>query len=164
MAGKFHLAQVNIATARAALDDPSMAGFSARLEPLNALADRTPGFVWRLQSEAADALAARLFDNPRLLFNLTLWESVEALEAYVYKSNHVEAVTQRRTWFERPDQTPLALWWIEAGSLPTVADAKQRLEKIWSDGPTAEAFNFRHRFPAPTASDVSFTATSTCHD
>ncbi len=158
MAGNFHLAQVNIATARAALDDPSMAGFSSRLEPLNALADAAPGFVWRLQSEAADALAARLFDNPRLLFNLTLWESIEALAAYVYASDHVEAVKNRRDWFERPDRAPLALWWIEAGSLPSVEDAKERLEKLWSDGPTAEAFNFRHRFPAPTGDDVLATA------
>ncbi len=154
MAGRFHLAQVNIATARAALDDPLMAGFNARLEPLNALADAAPGFVWRLQSEAADALAARLFDNPRLLFNLTLWESVEALEAYVYGSNHVEAVRKRRDWFERPEGAALALWWIEAGSLPGVEDAKWRLEKIWSDGPTDEAFNFRHRFPAPSGDDL----------
>ena len=149
MAAVYHLAQVNVATALAPLDDASMSGFAARLVPLNELADGSPGFVWRLQSEEADALAARLFDNPRLLFNLTLWDSVEALEAYVYRSDHLNAVTKRSQWFERPRKPPLALWWVKAGHRPSVEEAKERIERLWREGPTPSAFNFRTRFPAP---------------
>ena len=145
----YHLAQVNIATARAPMDDPLMAGFVERLEPLNALADRSPGFVWRLQTDDGDATAIRVFDNPLILFNLTVWESVEALEAYVYSSDHVNAVKKRLEWFEKPAQAPFALWWIPAGHIPDEEEAKERLEKLWRDGPTPEAFTFRVRFPAP---------------
>lgn len=146
MTTKHHLAQVNIATGRAALDDPQMAGFVARLEPLNALADSMPGFVWRLQTDDGDATAIQAFNNPRILFNLTVWESIEALEAYVYKTDHVEAVQRRLDWFERPTKAPFCLWWIEVGHLPSVHEAKERLEILWREGPTAAAFTFRNRF------------------
>ncbi|MDH3747697.1 MAG: DUF3291 domain-containing protein [Gammaproteobacteria bacterium] len=151
MTTKHHLAQVNIATGREALDDPLMEGFVARLEPLNALADSMPGFVWRLQTDDGDATAIQAFNNPRILFNLTVWESIEALEAYVYKTEHIEAVKQRLDWFERPTKSPFCMWWIDAGHLPSVEEAKERLEKLWRDGPTADAFTFRHRFPVPAA-------------
>ena len=146
MAGKFQLAQVNIATGRAPLDDPLMEGFMAQLEPLNALADSMPGFVWRLQTDDGDATAIKAFNDPLILFNLTVWESIEALEAYVYNSDHVNAVKDRLQWFERPTKAPFAMWWIEAGHLPTVEEAKGRLESLWANGPTPEAFTFRQRF------------------
>lgn len=149
MANSYHLAQVNIATSRAPMDDPVMQGFVDRLEALNALADRSPGFVWRLQTEDGDATAIRVFDNPLILFNLTVWDSVEALEAYVYRSDHVEAVKRRAEWFEKPDRSPFALWWIPAGHIPDEVEAKQRLERLWREGPTAEAFTFRRRYPPP---------------
>lgn len=123
-----------------------MAGFVERLEPLNALADTSPGFVWRLQTEEGDATEIDVFGDELVLFNMSVWESVEALETYVYKSHHVNAVQKRTKWFERPEKSPLVLWWIEAGTLPTIEEGKARLEKLWADGPTAEAFTFRHRF------------------
>lgn len=147
MTNTFHLAQVNIATGRAALDDPLMKGFVDRLDTLNALADTSPGFVWRLQTDDGDATAIQVFDNPRILFNLTVWESIEALEAYVYKTDHVNAVKKRLEWFEKPARAPFALWWIPAGHIPDEHEAKERLEKLWRDGPTSEAFTFRHRYP-----------------
>jgi len=131
---------------RAPLDDPAMAGFAERLEPLNALADTSPGFVWRLQTEEGDATEIDVFGDELVLFNMSVWESVEALESYVYKSQHVKAVQKRSEWFERPKKSPLVLWWIEAGMLPTIEEGKARLENLWADGPTAEAFTFRHRF------------------
>lgn len=141
-----HIVQANIAHMRAPLDDPAMAGFVERLEPLNALADTSPGFVWRLQTEEGDATEIDVFGDELVLFNMSVWESVEALETYVYKSHHVNAVQKRTKWFERPEKSPLVLWWIEAGTLPTIEEGKARLEKLWADGPTAEAFTFRHRF------------------
>lgn len=146
MTKEFHLAQANIARMRAPLDDPLMEGFVARLEPLNALGDASPGFVWRLQTEDGDATALQVFDDELTLFNLTVWESIEALESYVYRSNHIGAVQKRAQWFERPSKSPLVLWWIEAGHLPTEAEAKERLEMLWENGPSPEAFTFRKRF------------------
>lgn len=151
MGNAFHLAQVNIATSRAPMDDPIMQGFVDRLDTLNALADSSPGFIWRLQTDDGDATAIRVFDNPLILFNLTVWDSIEALEAYVYKSDHVNAVKRRTEWFEKPERTPFAVWWIPAGHIPDEVEAKERLEKLWRDGPGPDAFTFRHRFPPPAA-------------
>ncbi len=149
MSGRYQLAQANIARMLGALEDPVMAGFVERLEPLNALADSSPGFVWRLQDEAGDATAIRVFDDERILFNLSVWESIEALEAYAYSSAHVEAVRARASWFENRDRPNLVLWWVAAGVLPTVEDARSRFDLLWAQGPTPEAFTFRQRFEAP---------------
>ena len=146
MTSKFQLAQANIARMRAPLDDPLMQGFVARLEPLNALADSSPGFVWRLQTDEGNATAVQAFDDELVLFNLSVWESIEALESYVYKTNHVGAVQKRAEWFERPTRPPLVLWWINAGHLPTDAEAKARFELLWENGPSPAAFTFRKRF------------------
>ena len=141
-----HIVQANIAQMRAPLDDPMMAGFNERLEPLNALADESPGFVWRLRTEEGDATEIDVFGDELVLFNMSVWESIDALESYVYNSNHVSAVQKRAEWFERPTKSPFVLWWIEAGEIPTIEEGKARLEKLWSDGLTADAFTFRHRF------------------
>lgn len=149
MSGKFQLAHANIARMRANLDDPVMAGFVERLEPLNALADSSPGFVWRLQDEEGDATAIRVFEDERILFNLSVWRSIQDLEAYTYRSSHVEAVRGRGEWFERMAKPGLVLWWLAAGQLPTVEDARGRFELLWNEGPTPGAFTFRDRFEAP---------------
>ena len=112
MMSKYHIAQVNIGRMRAALEDPVMAGFVERLEEINALADRSPGFVWRLQTEAGNATYLRPYDDDRILFNFSIWESVEALRAYVYKTAHAELLRQRRDWFEQFSGAYLALWWV----------------------------------------------------
>lgn len=139
---------------RGAIDDPVMAGFVAQLESLNALADASPGFVWRYQTDAGDATEVRVFDDELILFNMSVWESIEHLEDYVYRSNHVEALRQRANWFERPDRSPLVLWWLPAGHIPSVEEAKQRFDALWHDGPSAYAFTFRERFAAAEASVV----------
>jgi hypothetical protein len=135
---------------RGALEDPVMSGFVERLESLNALADASPGFVWRYQTDAGDATEIRVFDDELILFNMSVWESVERLEDYVYRSNHVEALQKRAEWFERPGRSPMVLWWIEAGQLPSVEGAKQRFDALWRDGPSAFAFTFRERFAPPS--------------
>jgi len=143
---KSHLAQANIARMRAPKEDPLMDGFVTRIAALNALADSSPGFIWRLQTEEGDATSIRVFDDELILFNLSVWESIEALEAYVYQSNHVAVVQKRAEWFERPSRSPLVLWWVDAGHIPTEEEAEQRLEMLWQNGPSAEAFTFRTRF------------------
>jgi hypothetical protein len=134
---------------RAPLHDPIMAGFVAQLAHINAVADASPGFVWRLQTEDGDATAVRAFDDERILVNMSLWESLEALHAYVYRSAHVGPLRERRQWFEPMEGPVLVLWWIEAGHVPTVLEAKQRLAVLAANGPTPEAFTFRQPFPPP---------------
>src|SRR5215475_9227744 len=125
-----HLAQVNIARMLAPLEEPVMAGFVARLDEINALADRSPGFVWRLQTEAGNATYLRPYDDDRILFNLSVWESIEALRDYVYGSAHRELLRQRAEWFTRFDRMFLALWWVPAGHRPSVDEAKKRLAHL----------------------------------
>ena len=146
-----HIAQINVARVRAPIDSPELAEFVAALEPVNALADGTPGFVWRLQTEDGDATAIRPFDDDTILVNMSVWESVEALDAFVYRSDHRDYLRRRREWFERVEGPVVALWWVEAGDIPTVAEAKERLEVLDNRGPTPEAFTFRSRFPAPAS-------------
>jgi hypothetical protein len=143
-----HLAQVNVATVRASLDSPELAGFVAQLEPINALADHSPGFVWRLQTEDGDATAIRPFDDERIMVNLSVWESLAALRTFVYASRHLDVMRHRREWFHRMDAY-LALWWVPAGTIPTVAQAKDRLQLLAGHGPGPDAFTFRVPFPAP---------------
>jgi hypothetical protein len=151
---KPQLAQVNIARARAPLDDPLMAGFLARLDEINALADASPGFVWRLQTPAGNATALRPYADDRILVNLSVWEDFEALRQYVYRSAHAEVMRQRQSWFERFPGAYLALWWVPAGQRPSVEAAKQRLAHLEAHGPTPVAFSFHKPFPSEDALSV----------
>lgn len=145
----FHLAQVNVARLLEPLDSPQLAGFVAALEPINALADDAKGFVWRLQTEDGDATAIRAFDDDMLIVNLSVWESLETLTDFAYRSSHREVLVQRREWFAKMREAFLALWWIPVGHLPTVEEAAARLEQIRRDGPSPEAFSIKTPFPAP---------------
>jgi hypothetical protein len=140
----WHLAQVNIARLLAPLDSPQLAGFVSRLDEINALADGSPGFVWRLQTPEGDATQLRVFPDESILVNLSVWTSLEALQDFAYRSCHVELLRQRSDWFHRLPTPAYALWWIPAGTLPSVDDARQRLEHLAAHGPTREAFVF-HR-------------------
>lgn len=148
--GAYHLANFNVARMRvASIDDPLMQGFVSRLDDINAVAEKSPGFVWRLQSDEGDATAIRPYADERLLINLTVWDSVDALSDYVYRSAHAELVREGRSWFEDPEGSSLVLWWIPVGDIPSVEEAVARLERLHRDGPSPEAFTFRERFPPP---------------
>ncbi len=146
----YHLAQLNIARPRGPLDGPEMADFMARLEDINALADRSPGFVWRLVDDTgADATALRPY-GPDVMVNVSVWESIEALYEFTYRSGHLDLVRRRRDFFDHDGLPEYAvLWWVPAGSLPTLDEARKRLDLLAERGPTADAFTFRARFPAP---------------
>lgn len=143
-----HIAQVNIGRIKAALEDPVMEGFVARLEEINALADRSPGFVWRLQTSEGDATYLRPYDDDRIIFNMSVWESIEQLKQYVYYTAHVELLRQRQMWFEKFSGSYTALWWIPIGHVPSIDEAKKRLAHLDADGPTQFAFTFMNNFPA----------------
>ena len=149
MAADFQLAQVNIARALAPIDSPVMAGFVALLEEINALAERSPGFVWRLQTEAGDATALRPYDDARVLVNMSVWSGVDELKAYVYRTAHAAVMRRRREWFERFDGFYLALWWVPVEHVPTVQEAKERLRRLDEEGPGPGGFTFAQLFPPP---------------
>jgi hypothetical protein len=162
-ATRFHLAQANIAHMRAPLEDPIMEGFRSQLDRINAVADASPGFVWRLQTADGDATGIRAYEDPRILFNMSVWESVEALHGYVYRSEHVGPLRNRRLWFEPVGAPILVLWWIPAGHRPTIDEAKSRFALLAERGATSEAFTFRHPFApqgqpprAPPGVDAEF--------
>ena len=131
---------------RAPLEDPVIAGFAEQLEFINSVADHSPGFVWRLQTDAGDATAVRAYDDETILFNLSVWESVEALRHYVYQSAHRQPLRERKAWFEPLGRPHLALWWVPAGHRPEVAEARERLERLQEQGAGPDAFTFAQRF------------------
>jgi hypothetical protein len=140
------LAQVNIGRVRGPMDQPIMSGFVARLAEINALADRSPGFIWRLQTEDGDATALRPYADERVLINMSVWADLESLRDYVYRSDHAGVMRRRREWFERFEGVYVALWWVPAGHRPSVAEAVERLAHLEAHGPTARAFSFTQPF------------------
>ena len=149
---EFHLAQVNIGILRAPLESPEIADFVALLDPINALADESPGFVWRLTGEGNNATDVKAFGNTGIIVNMSVWRSLDDLRDFVYRSNHVDVLRRRREWFDKLAEAHLALWWLPAGRLPTVEEAEWRVGLLRSHGPTAEAFTFRSPFGPPATS------------
>ena len=145
---QFHLAQINIALMKASLDDPIMTEFAAALNEVNAIADQSLGFVWRLQTASGNATDIRAYPDPRMLVNVSVWRSVEWLRAYVYKSLHGEFFVRRRQWFEKYQSEHFAMWWIPAGHLPTVEEGKAKLEYLTLHGDSPEAFTFANPYPS----------------
>jgi hypothetical protein len=149
-----HLAQINIGRMKAPLEDPVMAGFMGRLDEINALAERSDGFVWRMQGSEGNNTYLRPYEDERIIVNMSVWETVEHLRAYVYGTAHAELLKQRREWFEKFDGMFLALWWIPAGHIPTIDEAKERLASLERHGPTSFAFTFKTTF-APLVAAAS---------
>jgi hypothetical protein len=154
MPQKFQLAQCNVGRAKGPMDGPVMAGFAARLDDINALADGTPGFVWRLQTDAGNATSLQAFDDEMILFNMSVWESPEHLRAFVYRSDHASVMRQRKSWFERFEGVYLVLWWVPAGHIPTMQEAKDRLAHLQAHGESPHAFSFACIFPSPQSTSA----------
>ena len=138
-----------MAQAKAGTESEVMQGFVSRLDEINALADRADGFVWRLKEDSGSATAIRVFDDPLLLINMSVWANVESLKHYVYKSLHVELIKDREAWFNKMGESYQALWWIPAGHIPSIEEAQKQLEYIRKHGPSAQAFTFAKPFPRP---------------
>jgi hypothetical protein len=145
----WHIAQINVATSLYPLDDDRMSGFMTQLDTVNALADRSDGFVWRLQSDSGNATDIDVGGDPLFIANMSVWSSVEALFDFVYKTAHRPVMIKRRQWFQRPEGAYQALWWVPAGHLPTVEEGLARLELLKRDGPSPAAFTFKTKFPYP---------------
>jgi len=144
---KYHIAQVNIGRVRGLMDDPVMHGFASRLDELNALADGSPGFVWRLQTNEGNATYLRPYpEDDRILINMSVWESIETLRRYVYHTAHSDLLRQRHEWFHKFEGVYAALWWVPAGHIPGLDEAKKRLAHLEKHGPTEFAFTFQKPF------------------
>ena len=145
----WHVAQMNIGTLRYPVNDPRIAEFMSALDRVNAMADAAPGFVWRLQSAQGNATDIKVSDNPNYIVNMSVWQSVEALFEFVYRTSHREVMAKRRDWFERPEGAYQVLWWIAAGTIPRVEEGLERLRWLHRHGPSQHAFDFRNKFSPP---------------
>jgi len=157
------LAQLNIASLKAPLDSPELKDFVDNLDRINALAESSPGFVWRLVGDGNDATSLRpLGDN--VLVNMSVWRDVASLKSYVYQSAHTQIMKRRREWFTRMGEAHMVLWWVADGHQPNVAEAVARLKLLRERGPTPEAFTFGEAFGAPDADNAGerFSFNDTC--
>lgn len=151
MKRSFQLAQLNIARMKFEMESPDMKDFVDALDPVNASADSSPGFVWRLQDESGNATDQLIWDDPNWLVNMSVWEDLDSLKAFVRSKLHVDVMRRRREWFSEMVEAYVVLWWVPAGHQPTVAEAQARLEKLRENGPSPEAFSFAKPFPPPEA-------------
>ncbi len=151
----YHLAQLNIARFMKPAEHPDNADFVNNLDRVNAIAESQPGFVWRLIGDGNDALDIQAFDDPNIVVNMSVWASMESLADFVYRNEeHLAIMRRRREWFEKT-KFHLVLWWVEAGHIPSLAEAKERLNLLISNGPCEQAFSFRKPYPTPGGREVS---------
>lgn len=143
---KFHLAQVNISKLLEPIGSTLLADFVAQLDEINALAEQSKGFVWRLKGDNENATALRVFEDDMIIINMSVWESIEDLKEFAFKTAHASVMRGRNKWFEKPTKAMLALWWIPENEIPTAQDAKERLESINKNGSTPFAFTFKDVF------------------
>jgi hypothetical protein len=137
-----HLAELNVGRLRYPADDPRVADFMNNLDLVNALAERSQGFVWRLKDDSGNATNIRPYDDPQMAVNLSVWENVEALERFVWQTVHKRFYGRRSEWFDKMEKPHFVMWWVPAGHLPTVAEAKERLEHLTAHGPSDHAFGW----------------------
>jgi hypothetical protein len=150
-----HLAQINIGRLLAPIDHPQIDEFVQGLDPINRLAESSPGFIWRLVSVNGNATEILYNEDPLVIVNMSVWDSVESLKAYVYNSSHLEFFKKRANWFEKMSQPSYCLWWVPAGHTPTVPEGRERLEHYQQHGATEFSFWFSQLFPAPRPSAAS---------
>ena len=144
----YHLAQLNIAHMKGeSVEDPIMADFVANIQRINAIAESDPAFLWRLVDESSDP--TNPFRDPRMLVNLSVWKSIDALKLFVYKSDHVEIMRRKKEWFQHLEAMHMVLWYVHVGHTPTLAEAKHRLDLLREIGPSAAAFHFGKVFAPP---------------
>jgi Domain of unknown function (DUF3291) len=149
---RYELAQLNIAELKGPLDSPLLADFVANLDRINALAEASPGFVWRLQTSEGDATALRPLGENTLV-NMSVWNDVVSLRNFAYRSAHTEVMRRRKEWFENMPTAYMVLWWVPKGHRPSIQEAISKLELLRSAGPSEEAFTFRHAYLPPDAGE-----------
>ena len=157
---QYHLAQINIAKMLAPIDSPVMAEFVANLDSINALAEGSPGFVWRLKDEGNNATSIKVYDDDFIIVNMSVWENADALHQFVFQSHHVEIFKQRRQWFEKMSDMHMALWYVPKDYTPTALDGVERLNYLRSNGETPFAFSFKKQFTVDELNTYSLSNTT----
>ena len=145
------LAQLNIALAKYPLDAPEIKEFVDNLELVNGIAESSEGFVWRLKDESGDATNIKAFDDPNMIVNMSVWDSVDSLKNFMFRTHHRDFMRRKGDWFHRLPEDTYVLWWIEQDHIPTLEEAIERLEHLREIGDTPYAFTFKTNF---TASEV----------
>jgi len=145
----WELAQLNIASLLAPIDSPTLAGFVAELDRINQLAEKSPGFVWRLQLDEGNSTDLEHGFGDEYIVNISVWQSIEDLHNYVYKSAHAQVMRRRKEWFNRMSDAYTVLWWVPKGHTPSVDEAQSKLALLKSDGPGPDAFTFKNAFSKP---------------
>ncbi|MFI7469395.1 DUF3291 domain-containing protein [Nonomuraea sp. NPDC049646] len=150
-----HLAQLNVAHLRAPIDAPELAEFVALLEPVNAVADEAPGFVWRMKESESDPTATVVHDyGDHLLINFSVWESLQTLWDFTYRSVHLGVLRRRREWFLRVAEPYMVMWWVPEGHIPSLAEGMRRLERLRTEGPSPEAFTYKDSYDSSEAASL----------
>lgn len=142
----WNIAQINIARMSASsLEDPVMKEFVENLDPINALAEESPGFVWRLKEDGGNATSISFNGDNRIIVNMSVWKTLDDLRAFTYKGNHREIMAKRKLWFESM-KFYMALWYVPKFSFPSIEDARFRLQYLETNGPSPLAFTFAKQF------------------
>jgi hypothetical protein len=144
-----HLAQLNIGKTRFNLESDEMAEFVNNLEPINAIAESSPGYIWRLKDDSGDATNIEVENNPDLIVNMSLWDNVESLKNFMFKTHHIDFLKRKKEWFVPTTEASYVLWWVQEGHIPTVQEAMEKLEYLRQNGETPEAFSFKREFAKP---------------
>lgn len=148
---KYQLAEINVARMKGVtIDDPIMKEFVDNLDKVNTLAENSEGFVWRLKDDNNNATSLNPYDDEQVIINISVWDSIETLEQYVFKTFHSEFLKRRKEWFHKYGKVHTAMWWIESGNFPTVEEAVAKLAVLQKEGAAKEVFTFKNRFSAPT--------------
>ncbi len=143
------LAQINIAKLLAPIDSPLLEDFVNDLDRINQIAEKSNGFVWRLQDESGNATGINPFDEESSIINISVWESIDELKNFVYNSGHLDVFMKRAKWFKKMKTPHMALWWIKSDELPTALDGKNKLLQLEVNGDTQESFSFKQLFEKP---------------
>lgn len=143
-----HLAQLNIAKAKYSLEAPEIKEFVDNLEPVNKLAEASSGFIWRLQDESGDATSITAFSDPDIIVNMSVWDSIEALKNFMFRTHHRDFLRRKKEWFHHIPDDSYVLWWVPKNHIPTVQEAVEKLEFLRSNGDTPYAFTFKSNFSA----------------
>jgi hypothetical protein len=152
---QYHLAEINIAKMKGVdINDPIMKEFVDNLDLVNTLAEKSEGFVWRLKDESSNATNLNPYNDEQIIVNVSVWENIETLEQYMYKTFHSEFLKRRKEWFLKFGKAHTAMWWIPAGQVPTLEEAVEKLDYLQQNGPSKLVFDLRNKFPAPTEKTV----------
>ena len=145
----YQLAEINIARMKGVnILDPIMQEFVDNLDHINALAESSEGFIWRLKDDSNNATQLNPYNDEQVIVNISVWKDVQSLSDFVYKTMHTDFLKRRSEWFQKFGQAYFAMWWIEPNDYPTVAEATDRLQHLQDHGPSPYAFNFRKKYVA----------------